>query len=176
MRNSTIGPKGQVAPKISDSLESGISNSIRNVVPNALVEQICHKVGYHFRRRKLTPVVTVLHMILSALWPEESFKASWQVLWDTLVSWFPQFQGQSPSRGRVAEARCRLPLNFGRRLFAAISAQAQHRSAGCDDWKGHRVVLADGSCVSMVRTPELVKTLGSTRAITAADAIPWRGW
>ncbi len=55
-------------------------------------------------------MVTVLHMILSALWPEESFNACWQVLWDTFVSWFPQFQGKSPSRRRVADARARLPL------------------------------------------------------------------
>jgi len=121
MRNSTIGPKGPVAPKISDSLQSVAFNSIRNVLSNELVEQTCQEVGYHFRRRKITPVVTVLHMILSAIWPEESFNAGWQVLWDTFVSWFPQFHGKSPSRRRVAEARRRLPLKF----WAAL---AQERS------------------------------------------------
>ena len=160
MRNSTIGQKGQTAPKISDSLESVTFNSLRNVVSDVLVEQTCQEVGYHFRRRKITPVVTVLHMIVSAIWPEESFNACWQVLWDTLVSWFPQFQGQSPSRRRVAEARSRLPVALWRRLFQRVSQQAQQRSEGYDSWKDHRVVLVDGTCVSMIRTPELVQTFG----------------
>jgi hypothetical protein len=160
MRNSTIGQEGPAVPKISDSLESAPFHSIRNVVSDELVEQTCQEVGYHFRRRKITPVVTVLHMIASALWPEESFNACWQVLGDTFVSWFPQFQGQSPSRRRVAEARNRLPLALWRRLFQKVSQQAQQRSQGYDSWQGHRVVLVDGTCVSMIRTPELVKAFG----------------
>jgi hypothetical protein len=160
MRNSTIGQKGPAAPEISDSLEGVTFHSIRNVISDALVEQTCQEVGYHFRRRKITPVVTVLHMIVSALWPEESFSACWQVLWDTLVSWFPQFQGQSPSRRRVADARNRLPLTLWRRLFQKVSQQAQQRSQGYDSWNGHRVVLVDGTCLSMRCTPALVKAFG----------------
>jgi len=163
MRNSTIGQKGPAAPKISDALERVTFNSIRNVVSDELVEQTCQEVGYHFRRRKITPVVTVLHMIVSAIWPEESFNACWEVLWDTLVSWFPQFQGQSPSRRRVADARGRLPLTLWRRLFQKVSQQAQQRSEGYDSWNGHRVVLTDGTCVSMIRTPELVQAFGVNR-------------
>jgi len=160
MRKDTIGTSVPTTAKISDALQSTILHSIRNVVSDELVGQTCREVGYRFRKRKLTPVVTVLHMILSAIWPEESFNACWQVLWDTFISWFPQFKGQSPSRRRVAEARGRLPLSFWSRLFGTISQQAQQHSDGYDCWKGHRVVLADGSCVSMVRTPELVEAFG----------------
>jgi hypothetical protein len=160
MRNSSIGQTGPAAVKISDALQSVVLHSIRNVVSDELVERTCHEVGYPFRKRKLTPVVTVLHMILSALWPEESFNACWQVLWDTFVSWFPQFQGKSPSRRRVADARTRLPLTLWRGLFEAVSRQAQQRSAKYDTWKGHRVALVDGTCVSMMRTPELVRAFG----------------
>jgi hypothetical protein len=160
MRNSSIGQREPATPKIPDALESVVLPSIRNVVSDELVEQTCQEVGYRFRRRKLTPVVTVLHMLLAALWPEESFNACWQVLWDTFVSWFPEFQGCSPSRRRVADARNRLPLSLWKRLFQKISAQAQQRSEGYDTWNGHRVVLVDGSCLSMARTPELVKAFG----------------
>jgi hypothetical protein len=160
MRKDTIGKRRPPSAKIPDALESVVLNSIRNVVSDELIEQTCQEVGYRFRRRKLTPVVTVLHMILSALWPEESFNACWQVLWDTFVSWFPQFQGQSPSRRRVANARGRLPLPLWRGLFEKISQQAQQRSQGYDSWHGHRVVLVDGTCVSMIRTPALVKAFG----------------
>jgi len=82
------------------------------------------------------------------------------VLWDTFLRWFPQFNGQCPSRRRVAETRNRLPVALWKSLFAAVSRQAQQRCDGYDHWKGHRVVLVDGTCVSMIRTPELVKTFG----------------
>jgi hypothetical protein len=160
MRNSTIGQKQQTTPKISDALQGVAFHSIREVVSDELVEQTCQEVGYHFRRRKITPVVTVLHVLVSAFWPKESFNACWQVLWGTFVSWFPQFQGKSPSRRRVADARNRLPLPLWRRLFERVSTRAQHRSAAYDSWNGHRVVLADGTCLSMVRTPELVEAFG----------------
>ena len=160
MRSNSIGQEPQMTARISDSLEGVIFHSIRNVVSNDLVEQTCREVDYRFRKRKITPVVTVLHMIMSAIWPEESFNACWQVLWDTFVSWFPQFKGQSPSRRRVAEARARLPLTLWKGLFQKVSQQAQERSDGYDAWNGHRVVLGDGSCLSMLHTPELVKAFG----------------
>ncbi|UCD53133.1 MAG: IS4 family transposase [Phycisphaerales bacterium] len=160
MCKDTIGQKPLNTTKISASLQSVIFNSIRNVVSDELVEQTCREVDYDFRRRKITPVVTVLHMIMSAIWPEESFNACWQVLWDTFVSWFPQFKGQSPSRRRVAEARARLPLTLWRGLFQKVAQQAQQHGNGYDAWNGHRVVLADGTCLSMARTPDLVEAFG----------------
>jgi hypothetical protein len=163
MCKDSIGRTPRTPAKISDALQSVAFNAIRNIVSDERVEQTCQEVGYRFRRRKITPVVTVLHMIMSALWPEESFNACWQVLWGTFVSWFPQFHGRSPSRRRVAEARRRLPVKFWAALFHQISALAQERSAPYDRWNGHRVVLVDGSCVSMIRTPKLVKAFGVNR-------------
>jgi hypothetical protein len=172
MRNSTIGTSLPATAKISDGLQEAVLHSIRNVVSDELVEQTCRTVGYQFRKRKLTPVVTVLHMILSALWPEDSFNACWQVLWDTFVSWFPQFHGQSPSRRRLAEARGRLPLELWSGLFGAVSQQAQQQSAGYACWNGHRVVLVDGTCVSMGRTPSLVKAFGVNKGYHGRGRYP----
>ncbi len=160
MRKNTIGKCSVTATKISDCLQSSALHAIRNVVSDELIEQTCREVGYQFRKRKIAPVVTVLHLIMAAFWPEESFQACWQVLWDTFVSWFPQFQGQSSSRRGVAEARARLPLSLWKSLFQKVAQQAQHHAQAYDGWKGHRVVLADGSCLSMMRTPELVKAFG----------------
>jgi len=69
MRKDDIGQKPRTAAKISDSLQSAIFHSIRNIVSDELVEQTCREVDYHFRKRKIAPVVTVLHMIMSAIWP-----------------------------------------------------------------------------------------------------------
>lgn len=160
MLMNKIGHSGQNSKGISDQLEQVTLNSIRNILPDTMIEQTCEEIGYTFRRRKITPVVTVLHMVMAALWPEESFNACWQVLWDTFISWFPHLRGQCPSRGRVAEARARLPLRLWQRLFKQLSGKAQRFSEAYDKWKGHRVVLADGTCVSMSAGADLFDAFG----------------
>lgn len=156
-----IDKSGRDSEGISDQFQQVILNSIRNILTDSMIEQTCREMNYNFRRRKITPVVTVLHMVMAAIWPEESFNACWQVLWDSFISWFPQLSGQCPSRGRVAEARGRLPLGLWQRLFEHLSAKAQTLSQPYDKWKGHRIILADGSCISMSAETELFETFGS---------------
>jgi hypothetical protein len=143
--------------KISDKLERVSFNSVRKTLPDTAIIQGCKAAGYSYRKRKITPIVTILHMIMAAIWPEDSFNAGWQVLWASLVSWFPNLSGQSPSRGRVSQARARLPLKLWQFLFEWISQKAQELSEQFDKWRGHRVVLLDGTCVSMSDRPELFK-------------------
>lgn len=112
-----IDTKAQSSEKIANRMEQITFNSVRKILPNSVIVQACKSIGYKYRERKITPIVTVLHMIMAAIWPEESFNASWQVLWDSLVSWFPQLSGESPSRGKVAQARARLPLRLWRHIF-----------------------------------------------------------
>ncbi len=160
MYDNTIGISGSNSTKIAVQCQQVILNSIRKLLPDRMIEQTCKEVGYAFRRRKITPVVTVLHMIMAAVWPEEPFNASWQVLWSTCVSWFPQLSGKCPTRARVSEARARLPLPLWRRLFEQLSMQAQKMSQTYDKWRGHRIILTDGTCVSMSDKPELVEAFG----------------
>jgi Transposase DDE domain len=160
MCKGNIGRRQQNSETKADQLQEVTFNSVRNVLTNELIERTCQDIGYRFRRRTITPVITVLHMVMAAIWPEDSFNACWQVLWDSFVSWFPEHKNQCPSRGRVTEARARLPLPLWQRLFETLSIHAQTLSRGYDSWKGHRVVLVDGTCVSMSHTPELEEAFG----------------
>jgi len=36
-------------------------------------------------------------MVVAATWPEESFIASWQLLWSSFAAAFPEVSGKSPS-------------------------------------------------------------------------------
>lgn len=101
MRKDNIGIRRQDSQVKTEHLEQVTFNAIRNVLTNELIEQSCREVDYIFRRRVITPVVTVLHMVMAAIWPEESFNACCQVLWDSFVSWFPEHKNRCPSRGRV---------------------------------------------------------------------------
>jgi hypothetical protein len=145
---------------ISGKIESVVFNSICRILPDKAIEDACYAAGYQYRRRVITPIITVLHMILAAIWPEESFAASWQILWTSFSSMFVEESGKSPSLGSVAKARYRLPLEVWRRLFERLCRQAQSISQSFDKWKGHRVVLLDGSCVSMPDNPELFEEFG----------------
>lgn len=172
MSAQSIGTDAGFAEPLSAFCEPVGLNSIRKILPDKEILDACRQVGHRFRHRALTPVVTVLHMILAAIWPEDSFAASWQTYWAVVVAHFPHLAGKSPSSGSLAKARARLPLDLWKRLFEWVSRQAQHLSAPFDTWRGHRVVLADGTCVSMPDTPELMRRFGTSTGRYGAAAYP----
>jgi hypothetical protein len=143
-------------------LEQVSFNSIREVLPDRVIENACRDGGYIYRQRVLTPVVVVLHMILSAIWPDESFQAGWHVLWDSAVGAFPSLQGRCPSSGSLAKARGRLPMELWQQIWEFLSARVQELSEPFARWLGHRVILVDGTCVSMPAAPGLFEQFGSS--------------
>jgi hypothetical protein len=161
MSSNVFGIRGENSSAISQKIVASTLNAIQQLLPESTIQQICHQVGYTYRDRVLTPAVTVLHMILAALWPEESFNASWQVQWAAVASRYPHVQGQSPSRGTVSKARARLPLAVWEQLCASISRKAQRLAEAFAYWRGHRVVLLDGTCVSMPDEPALRQAFGT---------------
>ena len=125
-----------------------------------MIESACRFVGHQYRKRSLTPIITVLHMILAALWPEESFQASADLLWDTVSAADPQVSRKQPSRGSFANARKRLPLTVWQSLHRAVAAKSSALSKRWSCWRGHRVVLADGTCLTLDDQPELHEAFG----------------
>ncbi len=160
MSNKSIG---KVAGKTSNfcvNFESVTFNSIRKVLPDKVILDACRQANYNHRNRFITPVLTVLHMIIAGIWPEESFTASWQLLWASFAASFSSMAGQSPSRGTVSNARKRLPLEVWHRIAAWLSQQGQAYSEKIDQWRGHRVVAVDGTCMTLPGTDELRSTFG----------------
>lgn len=160
MSMNSFGISGPEAPAISERIVASTLNAIQQLLPQSKIEQVCAEVQYRWRDRVLSPAVTVLHMILAAIWPEESFNAAWQVQWAAVASRYPDLAGQSPSRGSVTKARKRLPLALWDKLFAHVSQTAQTWGEAFAYWRGHRVVLLDGTCVSMPDEPALVEAFG----------------
>ena len=159
---SIIGTKVEKRPAIGFELEQVTLNSVRHILPNAAIEQACRDAGHTYRRRTLTPIVTVLHMILAAIWPEESFQASLQLLWDNFAGACPALAGKAPASGSLSKARMRLPLGLWQRVTKYLAVKAETLSESFSAWRGHRVVLADGTCVSMSDTPSLHEHFGSS--------------
>lgn len=162
MLAQAIGRDASKSSGISWNLEQVTFNSIREVLPDRVIQRACDDCHYRYRHRVLTPVVTVLHMILSAVWPEKSFQAGWQMLWDNAVGVFATLLGKSPSSGSLAKARLRLPMQVWERIWDFLVVRVQELSEPLAYWRGHRVVLVDGTCVSMPATPSLFDRFGSS--------------
>lgn len=162
MLTPRIGTDAAGCPEIPSQLQQVTFNSIRKVLPNQAIERACQDVQYTCRQRVLTPIVTVLHMLLAAVWPEESLQASWHLLWSSAVAAFPSLQGKSPTSGSLAKARARLPMALWERIWRFVTKQIEALSEPLAAWRGHRVVLADGTCVSMPDTPQLHAQFGTS--------------
>ena len=172
MPNKSIVKVPSKTSSFSAALESVPLNSIRNILPDKIIQDACHQVNYDYRNRFITPVVTVLHMILAAIWPEESFNASWQLLWSSFAASHPSMAGKSPSRGTVSNARKRVPLGAWKKIAAYVSEQGQASSEKIDKWRGHRVVAVDGTCMTVPNTKELCKTFGLCKGDTGPRLYP----
>lgn len=160
MSSLSFGLGGPNASAISEKIVASSLNAIQHLLPEYKIREVCTEVGHAWRDRVLSPGVTVLHMILAALWPEESFTAAWQVQWAAVASHYPELAGLSPSRGTVSKARKRLPLALWEKLFAYVSETAQAWGEAFAYWRGHRVVLLDGTCISMPDEPALFEAFG----------------
>ena len=158
MNSFGMGPSD--APRISEKIVSSTLQMVQMWLPATRIEQVCHEVGYVWRDRILTPSVMVLHLILAALWPEESLNAGWQVQWASAVSRYPELAGQSPSRGTVSKARKRLPLAVLEKLGREVSERAQKAAEPFAFWRGHRVVLLDGTAPVTTLVERIMSLIG----------------
>jgi hypothetical protein len=102
---------------------------------------------------------TTLNSVRKIL-PEESFNASWQTMWLSMVGKKTDAKGKSPSCGTVSDGRNRLPMEVINKVFMWVCQQAQRLSSQYDKWRGHRVVLVDGTCLSMPNEPGLQSEFG----------------
>jgi hypothetical protein len=67
-----------------------------------------------------------------------------------------------PNSGSLSKARARLPLAIWRKLIDSLATKAAHLSESFAAWRGHRVVLVDGSCVLVPDEPSLHEHVGTS--------------
>ncbi len=161
MSTHVIDPFGSELESIRTRIHGSQMNVLRDILPDEQILSACREAGHEFRRRLLTPVVTVFHMIAAALWPENSFRSAWQSTGAPRVS-----------SGSLADARTRLPLGVVSALFDKVTDAAQRLSEGYVRWRGHRVVNIDGFCSSMEDNPELHEAFGTSNGRHGAGRYP----
>jgi hypothetical protein len=141
-------------------LESNQLKSIKTILPPKRVDKICRGEGYQYRKRLITPLVTLLHMIGSAVSRERSFQSAWHNT------------GQVGCSDILCQARKRLPLRIWQGVDRWIDAEIAKEFDQQNFWRGHRLIGIDGSCVSMSDTPELQKIFGRTESKHGSSRFP----
>jgi len=159
--SSVFGTAGATLEQVRGALRQNTFSAVRKVLPDSAILTACAVAGYEYRERLIPPLVVVLHMLLAAIWPEDSFAASWQLVWENMVAHLPGACGPEPGSGSVAKARNRVPLAVWEAVFAYVVRQAQALGGAVNRWQGHRLVLLDGACVSMSAEEELFATFGT---------------
>ena len=114
-----------------------------------LITALCLKCSCGFRVRTLTPVLIVQLLVLRVL------------CGNTAYSHLPHLAQVNFTASAFCQALRKLPLELLQMLLGSLSgACGQDPSAQERLFFGHRVLLADGLCVSMPDTPQLREHFG----------------
>jgi hypothetical protein len=125
-----------------------IKGNLPQHLPEAIIRHHCHQLGFTYRERTLTPVVTT-YLFLQ------------QILHGNVAAGqLRHLSGLDFTDSAYCQARGRLPLAFFHRLRRAVTDRCLDDDAGDGRWHGHRVWLLDGSSFSMPDTPELQEEFG----------------
>ena len=141
-------------------LEADQLKGIKNILSAESIEQIIQNRNYVYRKRFITPLVTLLHMIGSAVSREQSFQSSWQN------------SGQTGGSDILCKARKRLPLRIWQGVDQWIDAEIEKEFGRQALWRGHRLIGIDGTCVSMSDNRELQQAFGRTQSKHGPSRFP----
>ncbi len=111
------------------------------------MERICRELGHSWRTRQLDPFTTLHLFILQVLNQ------------NTAMTHLPHLAGERFSASAYCQARQRLPVELFERL-SELFTQGLKRSSDSGSWRGHRVMLVDGTGYSMPDTAELRSYFG----------------
>lgn len=146
-------------PTIPQALRK-IKGALTDHLPDRLVRDLVADLDLVTRDRVLTPVVT-------------AFLAVRQVLHgNTAASHLRHLSGLAFTRSAYSQARARLPVEFFRRLQRAALGCLTGGGDRAGRWRGHRVVLLDGSSFSMPDTDELREAFGQPSGQAAGCGFP----
>lgn len=148
MNNKSIDWRKKKLKQIREEIESGQLNALRELVPNQTIEELCEAHGYRFRKRLMSPVTTILHMVNAAISREGSFQSAWESI------------GQTGRSGVLAEARRRIPYGVWQSLEKWMIERIYEEDNGNPKWRGHRMIGVDGTGVTMSDEPELRQYFG----------------
>jgi hypothetical protein len=143
-------------------------------LPATQVEQICRDSGHRWRERQLGPVLTVQLFVLQIL------------NCNTAIRHLRHLAKLPVKAAAYCKARMRLPLDALQELLRQSAAAMGEALAGqlkalndsaaiattAADWRGHRVLLVDGSSTIVPDTPQLQKVFQQPKGQKTGCGLP----
>ena len=124
-----------------------IKSQLHTHLTPADIHAACQAAGYEWRERVLGPVLTVQALLL-------------QILHGTAMTGVSRLTGVAFSAGAYCQALARLPVDVLRTLLRQVVTRHRRQTEAVARWRGHRVLISDGSSCSMADTPPLQKHFG----------------
>jgi hypothetical protein len=124
------------------------------------IKELCKELGLSWRERKLEPATTVELMLLQVLHA------------NTAISYLPHLSKLRFSPAAFCKARLRLPLILFENLVEKIAATIEQNDLNQRKWLGHRVLIADGTGISMPEDRRLVEAFGYPRHRADGSGFP----
>jgi hypothetical protein len=125
-----------------------------------LVHEACAAAGYAWRDRVLGPVVTLRLMLVQVLHGNVSCRA------------LGRLSGLRFSVTAYCKARARLPVDVLGYVASVLTQTAREHTREFGRWCGHRVLLIDGTGVSMPDTPALQRAFGQPGNVKPGCGFP----
>jgi len=147
---------------------ASVASTVRSIKQNpslhvdpAQILAACQLAGHAWRDRVFNPVVTVQLFMLQVLHGNVSCRRLMRIA------------GMSVKSERAyGIARARLPLDVMGYLAAEVTQSAKQTCDSAARWLGHRVLMIDGSGISMPDTPALRQAFGVPGRVTPGCGFP----
>jgi Transposase DDE domain len=150
-------------PRIIPVLDR-LRQDIAACLSEATIKEGCRTTGHSWRKRILTPPITIYLFLLQILHGNTACKH---------VVHFGQW---SFSDSAYCLARKRLPLALFQWLLEKVAATVRSATDDGARWLGHRVWLVDGSSFSMPDEPELQRYFGQPGGQRKGCGFPVAKW
>jgi hypothetical protein len=145
-----------------DSLDAAQGLPFHEILSATMVEQALAAEGVEYNDSIFTPFLTLCTFLSQVLDPDHSCRAA-----VARVIVFLAITGRKPCSehtGAYCDARRRLPLEVIVRLVRQTAREAEDRASPDWLWKQRRIVLADGSTVSMPDTTRNQRVFPQSRS------------
>ena len=147
---------GRDVLRLKRKLAEGMMTPLREILTDAQVKAVCHRVGHDYRERLFTPLTTLWGFIGQSLYSDPSCRAAVARILATEAT--PRTSGDTSA---YCQARRRLPERMIEELVISTADRLEKRVTPEQLWLGRRKVrFVDGTGVATQDTPELVKAFG----------------
>ncbi len=145
-----LKPSMDRALPIKKELASNPGAVFGSILTAEEIKEQCHALGYRWRERIFTPLVTLWTFLGQALNADSSCKKAVAKALGFLAATTGLKASYDP--GAYCRARKRLPLALLMCLVRLVAGKLAAKAGSDDLWHGHKVKLVDGSSVAMADT------------------------